>query len=59
MSTKNTTPAKQEMFSVTLLQEHIHAGKKEPKGAKIEVTAIERQWLIEQQIVAATDVKAE
>lgn len=59
MSTKQTPAEGPKLIEVTLLAEHTHQGKKEPKGAKIKVNAAEQQWLIQQQIIADPNVKAE
>lgn len=59
MSTKQTPAEGPKLFDVILLKEHTHQGKKEPKGAKIKVNAAEQQWLIQQQIVADPNARAE
>jgi len=41
----------------TLLKEHTHDGVLKPAGAKIEVTAPERAWLIEQGVIADSAAK--
>ena len=43
---------KQELHEVRLLKDHKHAGRKEPAGKKIKVTAGEKAWLAAQKIIA-------
>ncbi len=49
MSTPKATPATVE---VVLLKDHTHGGKKHKKDAKISVTAKQRKFLIDREIIA-------
>lgn len=42
---------KQKTYPVQLLKDHKHAGKKEPAGKTIYVSAMEKQWLEANKIV--------
>ncbi|MGU0663052.1 hypothetical protein ACJKIJ_02055 [Pseudomonas aeruginosa] len=52
MSTKSTdtSPAKREV--VTLIADHTHAGEPKTKGSKIEVSELEKEFLIRHGKVA-------
>lgn len=51
MSTQPQQPQKLE--KVTLLKDHTHAGTPYAKGGTIEVNSADKQWLIDQEIIAA------
>ena len=53
MSTKQADTAEVQREKVTLIAEHTHAGKKLKVGDQISVTAVEKEWLIRHQRVAA------
>ncbi|MGH8039903.1 MAG: DUF7210 family protein [Stenotrophomonas sp.] len=46
-----------KLVEVTLNANHTHAGTAYAVGAKIKVTEPERDWLVAQEIVAATKEK--
>lgn len=52
MTAPKKTPKK---TNVTLLKAHTHEGVEYPAGSKIEVTEAQRDWLISQKVVAASN----
>ncbi|MGH8037007.1 MAG: DUF7210 family protein [Stenotrophomonas sp.] len=46
-----------KQVEVTLAKSHTHAGAAYEVGAKIKVTEPERDWLVAQEVVAATKEK--
>ncbi|PKM31733.1 MAG: hypothetical protein CVV07_01060 [Gammaproteobacteria bacterium HGW-Gammaproteobacteria-11] len=44
---------KQNLYPVTLLKDHEHAGKKELAGKTIHVNALAKQWLVANKIIGA------
>ncbi|MBB4819239.1 hypothetical protein HNP29_002629 [Pseudomonas alcaligenes] len=58
MSTKQADAAAAvQREKVKLIAEHTHGGTKHPVGAEIEVTAIEKEWLIRHERIAGPDAK--
>lgn len=56
MTTRKAQPAPEpDLFTVTLLAAHTHAGSEHAAGAKIQVNAADRQWLIEHGVIATPD----
>lgn len=51
-----TAPKKpQKKIKVTLLKKHTHEGVEYPAESQIEVTEAQRDWLISQEVVAASN----
>lgn len=47
-----------ELFEVTLDKPHTHEGQLQPKGAKIQVTKPEGEWLTRKKIIKAQGAQA-
>lgn len=49
--TQETTDREPQRFEVTLIKPHTHGGEELQPGAKIRVTADQRAWLRESEVI--------